>query len=439
MKILEKAIEYGFYLFLFLLPWQTRLIWHDAALNGFTWEYGRFSLYATQIILWLVLFGYFFWLVKSKKFFHGGGFNLKSQPALIYWLIFLFVLICGLSVFWSLSDSLAYYRWLVLAQATATMSMLLVFSFDYKKIAIAFVLSGVCQSLFAIWQFFSQLVPASKWLGLALHIPSMSGAIVLQTDSGRWLRAYGSFPHPNILGGFLNISFWFLLYLAYQAKTVKQRLFILFSLVLIISGLFFSFSRSAWISFVFGFILFFIWVVIKNNREIRNVFFKIALLVILLSLALGLVFSEAFLSRVSGDQDLKAASITSRIVFLNQAKTLIGDSPFLGNGIGNYTLGVFQKINPAWAGYLYQPVHNVYVLILAEVGLAGFLPFFSFLVLLFLASTKKISQVENIIFLVCLISILVIGLFDHYFWTIETGVILFWLIVGLNIKFLKNN
>ena len=67
MISLARTIEYGFYLFLFLLPWQTRLIWREARLNGFTWEYGRLSLYATQLLLLALLLLYGVWLARLGR------------------------------------------------------------------------------------------------------------------------------------------------------------------------------------------------------------------------------------------------------------------------------------------------------------------------------------------------------------------------------------
>ena len=40
---------------MFLLPWQTRLIWQQGEINGAPWEYGTYSIYATQILLWLII------------------------------------------------------------------------------------------------------------------------------------------------------------------------------------------------------------------------------------------------------------------------------------------------------------------------------------------------------------------------------------------------
>src|SRR3989338_10708627 len=133
MVKLEKIIERGFYLFIFLLPWQTRLIWHDARLNGYVWEYGRFSWYGTQLLLWGLLLLYGLWLVKTKplpKFSVGIVLSqLRRTEVSLYWLSVLLVIVAGLSIFWALDASIAYYRWLVLVQAVALMSMVALLNF----------------------------------------------------------------------------------------------------------------------------------------------------------------------------------------------------------------------------------------------------------------------------------------------------------------------
>ena len=74
-----------------------------------------------------------------------------------------------------------------------------------KKLITALWLSGLAQGLLAIWQFLSQGVLASKWLGLAAHLASDQGSFVVEFGGERWLRAYGSFGSPNSLGIYLAV------------------------------------------------------------------------------------------------------------------------------------------------------------------------------------------------------------------------------------------
>jgi len=448
MDKLKKIIEFGFYLFLFLLPWQTRLIWHEAYLNGFVWEYGRFSLYGTEILLWLILLLYGFWLVKNRRLpnfkFDKFLVRLTKPAASIYWLLVLFLGLAGVLIIWSLDAQLAYIRWFGLLEAMALFSLVLVFDFKLEKIAVVWVSSAAFQSIFAIWQFFAQYVFANKWLGLAEHFSTLGGAIILQTDNERWLRAYGSLPHPNILAGFLVIGILFLLYLALIAQKRSQRIFVLVSLIPIMPALFFSFSRSAWLALIFSLAALTFWLLYRRYYLWRNTFFKILFLSLIIFSVLGSSLWQPLLTRISGEQDLEVASIYLRVAFTKQAWEIIKTNPWQGTGIGNYTLGVYHLVNNSWPGYYYQPVHNIYLLILSELGIFGAVIFGLVLILLIwnLIRTERVIDqpswhLEKVIVFLCLISVLIISLFDHYFWTFYFGVIIFWLILGLNLKYLS--
>tara|TARA_Y100000310_G_scaffold173181_1_gene173306 strand:- start:5547 stop:6932 length:1386 start_codon:yes stop_codon:yes gene_type:complete len=453
MPKLNQIIEYGFYLFVFLLPWQTRLIWQDAYLNEYVWEYGRLSLYGTEILLWLVLLVFSIWLFKNrplKKINLSQFFNRLKEPAiLIYWLVILFILISGISIFWSLDASLAYYNWFIMLEAGAMLAMIVTFTtgdssssqqakqqsgFKLRKIAVVWVSSAVIQSIFAIWQFFAQYTFANKWLGLAYHHPTVGGSIILQTFNERWLRAYGSLPHPNILAGFLVIAIIFILYLSFIAKKRNQRIFVLASLVMIIPALFFTFSRSAWLALIVSLGILIFWLIKDKHYLWKKTFFKILLLVIIIFSILGFSMSEPVLTRLTGDQDLEVASIYLRVAFAQQAWDIISNAPLQGVGVGNYTLGVFQQINDTWPGYYYQPVHNIILLILAEVGIFGLLVFLIMIGLLTWFLEISPTSLEKMISFLPLVAILTISLFDHYFWSLYSGAIIFWLILALNIK-----
>ena len=443
MISLARTIEYGFYLFLFLLPWQTRLIWREAKLNGFTWEYGRFSLYATQLLLLALLLLYGVWLARLGRLrlhkFTRLLARFREPAVLIYWFCVALVAVAGLSLLWALDVQIAYYRWLVLAQAVALMSFVTLFDLKLEKIAVAFVASAAVQGIFAIWQFLTQYVPANKWFGLAEHLSTIGGSIILQTDSERWLRAYGSLPHPNILAGWLVVGVLFLLYLALRARTMSQRLFVLASLVAMVPAIFFTFGRSAWIALLFTLILLGFWLTRQPERQWRGPFWQIIFLITLMTAILGLNLSGPFVTRLQGIEPLEVNSIQLRFTFTEQAWQLIKHHPLGGVGIGNYTLGVQQEINSTWPGYYYQPVHNIFLLALAELGLLGAVIFFSLLGMLLWTASRSLRTLEQAVVLLGLVAALTISLFDHYFWTLEFGVLFFWLLVGLNLKQLKRS
>lgn len=445
--MINKIIEFGFYLFIFLLPWQTRLIWQEVFLNGVEWEYGRFSLYGTEILLWLILilFGLWLWRQRPESGFSFFYFfqQLKKPLVLTYWLVVLFVIIAGLSVFWALDSNLAFNRFFILLEAITLFCFVFIFPhLKIKSIAISWVGAAALQGVFGIWQFFQQLIFANKWFGLANHSPTTAGSIILQTQSERWLRAYGSLPHPNIFGGFLVLGLIFLIYLALSAKNRQSRIFVLTSLLLIFPGLFFSFSRSAWLVLILTLLFFSFFVRQSQNRFYQTQFFKILILMALLFSILLVNLWQPFFTRVIVNQDSEINSLKLRLTYAQQATALIQNNFWSGVGLGNYTLAVYQKINQNWPGWYYQPVHNIYLLVLTELGFFGALIFYLVIFLVIgqfvrLVLKKSIIKPETLVFILALIAILIISLFDHYFWSLYFGQLVFWLILGLNLRLLK--
>jgi len=83
--------------------------------------------------------------------------------------------------------------------------------------------------------------------------------------------------------------------------------------------------------------------------------------------------------------------------------------------------------------YLLQPVHNIFVLLLAEFGVIGF---FSFFFLLFGILRRNIKKF-NIFVILIILSVIGIGLVDHYFVSLPQGLGMFWLFIGIAILFSK--
>ncbi len=443
MVKLEKLIRFGLYAFIFLLPWQTRLIWQDAFLNGFVWEYGRFSLYGTELLLWVTMLLYGVWLLRAKKISQvrwGSLFEKTKEPAtMVYWLVVAFTLVAGLSVTWALNADLAYLRWFTLLEAVAVFSMLLLLRIKLFEVAVVWVGSAIVQAVFATYQFFTQYTFANKWLGMAYHDPLLGGSIILQSANERWLRAYGSLPHPNVLAGFLVIGLLFSIYLAFVAKNRAQRALAAVGVVTITPALFFSFSRSAWVGLIVALVLLLLWFSRSAQKTLptKRVYLQVLLLVLLIVSVLGSTLSEALVTRLRGVEPLEVSSITLRFTFTEQALQVFQHDPFFGVGIGNYTLGVFQIINATWPGYYYQPVHNVYLLVLAELGIIGSILFFIIIARLLLWAMQSSASIEKTITSLSLIAILVMGVFDHFFWSSFFGVMIFWIIVALNVQQLK--
>jgi len=103
-----------------------------------------------------------------------------------------------------------------------------------------------------------------------------------------------------------------------------------------------------------------------------------------------------------------------------------------GIGIGNYTAYTNAKdqlYGVEKQSSAYQPVHNIYLLVISELGIFGLLA-----LLLFLLSNTRCLTWKNPWTLglsLAVVSLLTIGLFDHYLWTLHFGILLFWITFSL--------
>ncbi len=112
---------------------------------------------------------------------------------------------------------------------------------------------------------------------------------------------------------------------------------------------------------------------------------------------------------------------------------------WFGVGSGNFVNWLMVK-DPNLSRGLYQPVHNIYLLIYSEMGILGisaFILFFVFLIKDFVLRTRM-KNLYNYSFLLVFLSFLFVGLFDHFLWTLQQGRLMFWLVMSL-LTFFKNN
>ncbi len=429
---LNKICKWMLYVFVFLLPWQTRWILADPQINGQVWEYGRISLYAFDVIFIILLIC--FLLVKSRKLKVESFKNKKIQ--IIYYILFIVFII--VNIFVAINKLLTVYWWLRILQGILLVWMLSKIKFSKVKLAASFVISVSLSALLGVTQFLSQQALSNKWLGLAYHSARDLGQSVVEFADQRWLRAYGSFSHPNILAGFCVIAFILCIWLLSQKKlrsvTIKYRLFLTLVSLVIISGLFFSFSRAAWIVFV----------IIIINLLIKKIEWRVVGGSLLLLIVLSLVFLPLVKTRFYSQERLEINSNVERIETTKDSFELIKNNLWLGVGLGNYT-SELQNIKPDLAAWDYQPVHNVYLLVLSEVGIVGWL----IIILLFVFCLKKYKDIKrykkdiikenNFVFLFfCFFVFLFLFCFDHFWWTQVSGVLSVFLFLGfLNLKNLK--
>ncbi|KKU34912.1 MAG: hypothetical protein UX48_C0022G0014 [Candidatus Azambacteria bacterium GW2011_GWB1_46_27] len=255
MLSLEK---YLFYLLVFSLPFQTRLIlfqWGSSSSfgtsGGFN-EYQAAFFYFTDFLIALIFISCLWRAIRTGSFGWRSIFASHSD-----FLLAAFVIIAGVSLYWANNFGLGIYQFLKLVEfvwlffyvknnfAVLNLSHALWFLFS----------SAVFQALLADWQWHNQSSIGLKLLGESVLDPNLAGVAKLDIPNAKLIRPYGTFPHPNILAAFLSaaifIFYWF--YLSnkkpYGRIQISEWLKFLAFFILLL-GLFLTFSRLIIITFI---------------------------------------------------------------------------------------------------------------------------------------------------------------------------------------------
>ncbi|MFA6228396.1 MAG: O-antigen ligase family protein [Patescibacteria group bacterium] len=432
--MLKKTLNALIALYLFLLPWQAVYIFAENFINGAKWQYGTGQIYLTEPLLWLIALIFVSGRINSRglKSLVPDFKLLKSadkKRMAITSAIWLFVLWSGLSILWSPEKPAACYLWLHLLEGAALMLIILNSGWRLKNLLWPLIASAGPIALLAVWQFLTQNSLANTLLGLSPHSAAILGDTVIETDVGRWLRAYGPFSHPNILGGYLALTLSAVLILWQEIawssfpslKRESQRIFLLVVICLISASLFFSFSRSAWLAaLIILMICLGYWL---KNKKLWPQYLAIILAPLLIFATLSFIFNPLVLARADLAGRLENNSLAERETQVSQALGLIKNQPLLGAGLNNYTYALHRQ-SPLSPAYSLQPVHNLYLLILAELGVIGLIISLVLFYLIIKNSKKSFA-------LLPLTALLIISLFDHYFFTQYIGLMIFWLALTL--------
>jgi len=154
---------------------------------------------------------------------------------------------------------------------------------------------------------------------------------------------------------------------------------------------------------------------IRNRNRVAWILVAIILIILL-----------PFLSeRIANLSSVDIQSVTRRMDLNYAALNMMKDNPIFGVGLNNFlvalpsytTIDSYQDL---------QPAHNIYLLLLAEWGVVGSAMVIFLLIKLLFSTSYKI--------LLPLVALLLLGLFDHYPYTIHQIQLLFAVLVGFTIS-----
>jgi O-antigen ligase len=373
----------------------------------------------------LILLAVIFWL--STKLAQPHQLPITQLLFTNYLLLPLtFCLLTLLSTLWSRDWRTSFYISLQIVLIFLFILSLCDWSFVWKPVLLGFCAALSFQFITGVVEFIHQSTYFLSPLHLSWPGPfdaSVRGAVVAQLPGGEsFLRAYGTLPHPNILGGFTLI--FLLAPIAFFMRKEKPDNLALLLLIPGVSLLALTFSRSAWLALaVFCGVL--VW---KSNyldhRRLIVLFATIGL-----SLAATLFpYRERVLARtVNTTSHAEEFSFIGRAWLNGEAVKVFQEYPLTGVGIGSFIIELGRR---AGEGYIVEPAHNILLLAGAELGILGIGIVISLVV--FFAYRLFKTQNQNAILVGAVLTGLgCIGFFDHYVWTLAPGRMMLGLVIGL--------
>lgn len=410
----EEILNILLFLLIIIVPLQTRYFLSIYKIDNIFFEYGTIAIYETDIYIIFLIVYLFFYNLKNKLF----KFNNKTKTFSI--LLILFNLFLNLSLLRSINKNSSIYfniRFFVFSCLAFLLSFIKI---DKKYIKDGFICSSLIESIIAIYQFASQKIVANKFLGLANHFPYDPGTSVIEKSDGRFLRAYGLLPHPNILGVFLVIGFIFLCIKILQGN-IKNKYSSYLILGIIFIGIIVTFSRLSLLLLLIFFIIY----IFRHyflKREKLEVEKFLSIFCVLLSIFL--IFKDLIFTRIIDSRLNNISNYERKDQYVESVNIIKNKNNFLfGIGERNYTFYI-HNANNVKGVYDLKPIHNIYFLSLNELGIFGFITFIILLLSPLLINND--SDIKLVYFI-----LLVSGFFDHFLMTENFGIFILMLFIGI--------
>ncbi|MCX6726901.1 MAG: O-antigen ligase family protein [Candidatus Shapirobacteria bacterium] len=387
-------------LFLLLIPTQLgKHFWFEwSTIQGIRSDYLSPTLYLIDIV-WIILVI----LNLPKSLFDKRDFK---KYLLLFFLIFINILVAG-------NKWVAGYEWIRILQWITTIKLITNDKLritDYLKWIVPVWIVG--ESLLGLAQIINNgsLQGIFYWLGERRFSLTTVGIAQMSWLGESIVRAYGTFSHPNSLAGFLLLVwYWWqgqnpsALRAAPLDKGATKEVWYWMVWWTGLMGIIISGSRIVWL-LTLGLL------VIKWGKS----WWKYGIIVAgVVMMILGVVGDNYRIADFVGGWD--TASLSKRWTLNVEAITMIKNHPLFGVGAGNMVVQEFR-----WR----QPVHNIFLLVIAELGMIP-------VVILFFNLPKFLFNKRD--FILVLAIILITGMVDHYWVTLPQNRWLIAVLIPLNL------
>lgn len=388
--------KFLFFIFLFFLPTQLGkyFFFPFSYIFGVRVDFLAPTIYLTDII---ILFITIFNLKIVIKFF-------KNRIIIIgLSLLFLNALFSHLPI-------ISFYRVIKIIEFLIVLSLAkkMISTLNEKFILTTLLASGLFQLFLSLIQLGNKhsIQGIFYYFGERLLSLSAPGVAKASINGVEFLRPYGTFSHPNSLAGFFLLLYFFVLtHKKFNNYLVFKYLLLLVSSIII----FISFSKIAIITYL---ILNTLHLILNTKLNCRLC--KIA------RISTMIVMSLIFLSAVTDP-----LTIDKRIELMKNSIDIVLHYPIFGVGLGSYLIEQ-AKYSSKYYLFFNQPVHNIFLLYFSELGLV----IGGLIIITFLTPIKKMMKVGFYIILTLVLT----GLFDHYWITLQQNFLLAGVIIGVNLS-----
>lgn len=411
LRILEKYLNL---LLIFLFPTQLALhFWPEFSfILGIRVDYLSPAIYLTDVLFAMLFIP---WIVKERHNFFN---DLRHSKKLLVLLLIIMVINLSItSIFW-----VSLIKWIKLIE------MVLV-AYYVKKRKDVFTPGSISKVLFFSILLFStigvlQLFLGKTlggifyWLGERSFSVFTPGIASINLFGRNYLRMYSTFPHPNSLAGYMGLAFVFLAF-----NQLTNNKFIIICGYLIMSVVFIlTFSMSAYVAILACVILYLIFKKKIINQRAITLFIVLNFLV---------SFYLTILSKPLLQTDINfSKSSRERLILGNISGEIISKNWVSGTGLNTFIVNEISYGHLENSIWLLQPVHNIYLLTLTETGLLG-ATMLLYLFYRLLVNNIKSNKMWGVLVIVF---IMITGLFDHYWITIQQNMLLAALLLGISLR-----
>jgi putative inorganic carbon (HCO3(-)) transporter len=273
--------------------------------------------------------------------------------------------------------------------------------------------------LYGLYQAFILKVPPSASLTDINLNPDLPG------------RVFSTMGNPNYYAELILLFIPFYVYALFNAKTIKKKIYYIILFIPVLISFILTSGRAA---ILISFLSISFMLLTYNYRYFIR--FVIAAFITFLLLP------KWFTQRLISSFNFQDTSIQYRLEIYNAIKPFLSDYWIKGTGIGNKPFTSIMALYSSSLKTTPMHVHNTYIQILLETGLAGFI---IFILLMFSVIKKCIKKIKNssgrLRFFACaclasFISILLMGFVEHI-WSYQRIMLAFWIIYAIILSISK--